>query len=218
MRTTASWTWAGFPKDNFYYYQAWWSDKKVLHLLPHWNWTGKEGQSIDVRCFSNLDEVELFLNGASLGRMTMPKNSHLQWMVPYAAGTIMARGYKNGKLVAEEKLETTGAPAAIKLTPDRATINPDGEDVSVITVAVTDAQGRIVPVADNLISFEISGPGKIIGVGNGDPTSHEPEVYLSYFPDHELSLKDWRMKLVPEAKDRPEAAADFSVTDRTGSM
>ncbi|MGB6781102.1 MAG: beta-galactosidase GalA [Terracidiphilus sp.] len=204
---------AGFPKDNYYYYQAWWSDKKVLHLLPHWNWTGKEGQSIDVRCFSNLDEVELFLNGASLGRMTMPKNSHLQWMVPYAAGTIMARGYKNGKLVAEEKLETTGAPAAIKLTPDRATINPDGEDVSVITVAVTDAQGRIVPVADNLISFEISGPGKIIGVGNGDPSSHEPEVYLSYFPDHELSLKDWRMKLVPEAKDRPEAAADFSVTD-----
>ena len=82
----------GFPKDNFYYYQAWWTDKPVLHLVPHWNWPGKEGQDIDVRCFSNCGEVELFLNGVSLGRKTMPKNSHLQWMVKYAPGTLLARG------------------------------------------------------------------------------------------------------------------------------
>jgi beta-galactosidase len=204
---------AGFPKDDFYYYQSWWSDKPMLHLLPHWNWPGKEGQNIDVRCFSNADEVELFLNGASLGRKTMPRNSHLQWIVPYAPGTLMARGYKDGKLQAEEKIETTGAPAAIKLTPDRTTINPDGEDLSIITVAVTDAQGRIVPIADNLVSFEISGGGKIIGVGNGDPSSHEADVYLSYGNDKELVLNNWHMRAVPDIKDRAEVAESFSDAD-----
>ncbi len=204
---------AGFPKDDYFYYQSWWSDKGVLHLLPHWNWPGKEGQTIDVRCFSNWDEVELFLNGVNLGRKTMPRNSHLQWSVPYNPGTLIARGYKGGKLMAEEKVETTGAPAAIKLTPDRTTINPDGEDLSVITVAVTDAQGRLVPVADNLVSFEISGGGKIIGVGNGDPSSHEPDVYLNYSRDTVRLLSDWHMRLVPDTKDRAEVAEAFSDAD-----
>jgi len=201
---------AGFPKDDYFYYQSWWSDKAVLHLLPHWNWPGKEGQNIDVRCFSNLDEIELLLNGTSLGRKTMPRNSHLQWMVPYVPGTLMARGYKNGNLMAEEKVETTGPPVSIQLTPDRATINPDGEDLSIITVAVTDAKGRVVPVADNLVSFGISGGGKIIGVGNGDPSSHEPDVYLDYVPGKEVRLNDWRMRLVPDTRDRPEVAETFS--------
>lgn len=204
---------AGFPKDNFYYYQSWWSDKPVLHLLPHWNWSGKEGQNIDVRCFSNFDEVELVVNGTSLGRKEMPRNSHLQWTVPYAPGTLMARGYKDGKLQAEEKVETTGVPAALKLTPDRTTINPDGEDISIITVAVTDAQGRVVPVADNLVNFEISGGGRIIGVGNGDPSSHEPDVYLNYANDKELVLNGWRMWAVPDTKNRPEVAESFSDAD-----
>jgi beta-galactosidase len=204
---------AGFPKDDFFYYQSWWSDKPVLHLLPHWNWSGKEGQNIDVRCFSNLDEVELFLNGVSLGRKVMPRNSHLQWMVPYASGTLMARGYKNGKSMTEEKVETTGPPAAIKLTPDRTPINPDGEDLSIITVAITDAQARVLPVADNLVSFEISGAGKIIGVGNGDPSSHEPDVYLPYTNDRQIAMNDWRMRLVLDTKDRPEVAETFSDAD-----
>ena len=204
---------AGFPKDDYFYYQSWWSDKAVLHLLPHWNWNGREGQNIDVRCFSNWDEVELFLNGVSLGKKAMPRNSHLQWMVPYAHGTLMARGYKNGQLMAEEKVETTGSPAAIKLIPDRTTIDPDGEDLSLITVAVTDAQGRVVPVADNLVSFGISGGGKIIGVGNGDPSSHEPDVYLDYAPGKEVTLNDWRMRLVPHTRNRPEVAETFSDGD-----
>lgn len=167
----------GFPKDTFYYYQAWWSDRTVLHLLPHWNWAGKEGQNIDVRCFSNCEEVELFLNGQSLGRKPMPVNSHLQWQVPYAPGTLSAKGYKNGAVIAETKVETTGEPTAIQLTPDRATINADGEDVAVITVFIADAQGRIVPVAGNLVNFEVTGGGKIIGVGNGDPSCHEADIY-----------------------------------------
>jgi beta-galactosidase len=204
---------AGFPKDNYYYYQSWWTTKNVLHLLPHWNWPGKEGQNIDVRSFSNLDEVELFLNGKSLGRKTMPRNSHLQWTVPYEPGTLMARGFKDGNLAAEQKVETTGPPAAIQLTPDRATINPDGEDVSVITVAVTDAQGRVVPVANNLVDFEISGPGKIIGVGNGDPSSHDPEAYVSYSPDTYIPLSEWRWKLVPDTSNRAETAAEVQDSD-----
>jgi len=204
---------AGFPKDNYFYYQSWWSDKSVLHLLPHWNWTGREGENIDVRCFSNWDAVELYLNGASLGRKAMPRNSHLQWIVPYAPGTLMARGYKKDRVMAEESIETTGAPAALQLVPDRTLINSDGEDLSIVSVSVTDAQGRIVPVADTLVRFEIGGPGKIIGVGNGDPSSHEPDVYLSYSLDKVIPLNDWRMRIVSDTKGRPEIAEHFSDAD-----
>ena len=199
----------GFPKDNFFYYQAWWGGQPMVHLLPHWNWPGQEGQDIDVRCFSNCDEVELFLNGQSLGRQTMPRNSHLRWKVKYAPGTLAAKGIKAGQVVAATQVETTGAPAAIRLTPDRATINADGEDISVITVAVTDAQGRVVPVANNLVHFELSGPGQILGVGNGDPSCHEPDIYLSRPPTRSVTLDGWRMQRVPDTKDRPEVAADF---------
>ena len=169
----------GFPKDVFYYYQSWWSDKVVLHLMPHWNWPGKEGQDIDVRCLSNCEEVELILNGQSLGRKPMPKNSHLQWMVKYAPGTLLARGYKGGRQAAEDKVETAGAPAAIQLSPDRAALRADGEDLAVIAVKILDSQGRLVPDAANLVHFELGGPGAILGVGNGDPISHEPDVFLS---------------------------------------
>lgn len=165
----------GFPKDTYFYYQAQWSDKTVLHLFPHWNWQGREGQPIALWTYSNCDEVELFLNGKSLGRRPMPPHSHLEWKVNYAPGALVARGYKNGKQIAEDSRETTGVPAQIKLVPDRASIIADAQDVSVITVSVLDSQKRIVPIADNEITFEIDGPGKIIGVGNGDPSSHEPD-------------------------------------------
>jgi beta-galactosidase len=168
----------GFPKDNFYYYQAWWSDHPVLHLLPHWNWPGKEGQEIEVWAHSNCEEVELFLNSASQGRKAMKRNSHLEWKVKYAPGTLLARGYNGGKEVLTDKVETTGAPATIRLTSHRATIKADGEDVAVITVQANDAQGRMVPTASNTITFEIAGPGKLIGVGNGDPSSHEPDQFV----------------------------------------
>ncbi len=165
----------GFPKDNFFYYQAWWTEKPIVHVLPHWNWRGKEGTPIEVWVHSNCEEIELQLNGTSLGRKSMPRNSHLEWQVPYAPGTLVARGFNGGKAVAEERVETTGEPAGVKLTPDRSTINADGEDVSVVTVSVRDAQGRLVPVAENQVTFTVEGPGKIIGVGNGNPSSHEPD-------------------------------------------
>ncbi|HAO79125.1 MAG TPA: beta-galactosidase [Verrucomicrobia subdivision 3 bacterium] len=197
----------GFPKDNFYYYQAWWSDHPVLHLLPHWNWPGKEGQDIEVWAHSNCEEVELFLNGASQGRKPMVKNSHLEWKVKYAPGTLLARGYTGGKEILTDKVETTGAPAVIQLTPHRPTIKADGEDVSVITVQANDAQGRAVPDASNAIIFEISGPGKIIGVGNGDPSSHEPDQFAESVSS--LALTGWRSTAVDSMTNRPEVAFDF---------
>jgi beta-galactosidase len=184
----------GFAKDNFYYYQSWWSDRTVLHLLPHWNWPGKEGQDIDVRCLSNCQEVELFLNGQSLGRKSMPANSQLKWMVKYAHGVLLAKGYKDGQVIAEQKVETTGPPASVKLSPDRSSIDANGEDLSIITVSVTDAQGRVVPVAGNHIQFELNGPGKIMGVGNGDPSCHEADVYVAAQPSRMVALQDWRIK------------------------
>jgi len=165
----------GFPKDNYFYYQAWWGDKPVLHLFPHWNWPGKEGQEIAVWCHSNLDSVELFLNGASLGSQKVERNTHLAWKVKYAPGVIEARGIKGGKIVLTDKRETTGAPAKLVLRPDRQKISADGEDVSVIAVEVQDARGRIMPVASNEVTFEVTGAGKIFGVGNGDPNCHEPD-------------------------------------------
>ncbi|HEV2287733.1 MAG TPA: beta-galactosidase GalA [Candidatus Acidoferrales bacterium] len=165
----------GFPKDTYFYYQAWWSGRPVLHLFPHWNWQGQEGQPIQVWVHSNCDEVELFLNDASLGRKPMPRLSHLAWKVNYVPGVLMARGWKNGKVVSEDKRETTDAAAQIKLIPDRAGIRADAEDVAVVSVSVLDAQNRVIPIADDEITFETYGPGKIIGVGNGDPSSHEAD-------------------------------------------
>jgi beta-galactosidase len=202
----------GFAKDNFYYYQSWWSDRTVLHLLPHWNWPGKEGQDIDVRCLSNCQEVELFLNGQSLGRKSMPANSHLQWMVKYAPGVLLAKGYKDGRVIAEQKVETTGAAAGVKLTPDRASIDANGEDLSIITVAVTDAEGRVVPEAGNHIQFELSGPGRIIGVGNGDPSCHEPDMYISTQPARTAALKDWRIKRGASYPRPQESAEKFDTS------
>ena len=167
----------GFWKDNVWYYQSWWTTNTVLHLLPHWNWAGKEGQEIRVDALSNCKAVELFLNGASLGKQTMKPNSKLTWKVKYAPGILSAKGFDaSDKVIKETSVETTGEPAAIQLVPDRSTINADGADVSVITVAVADAKGRIVPTAGNKISFAIEGAGKIIGVGNGDPSCHEPDT------------------------------------------
>jgi beta-galactosidase len=164
----------GFPKDSYYYYQSWWTDKPVLHLFPHWNWPGREGQNISVWVHSNCQEVELFLNGMSLGKQTVTPYHHLEWKVKYSPGKLVAKGLWHGRKI-EAVVETTGAPAAIRLTADRTKLDADNNDLAVVTVAVTDAQGRTVPVADNEIALKLSGPAKLIGVGNGDPSSHEPD-------------------------------------------
>jgi len=203
----------GFPKDAFYYYQSWWTTNTVLHLAPHWNWPGKEGQEILVQAFSNCKQVELFLNGASLGKQTMKPNSKLSWQVKYAPGTLSAKGYDAaGNVIAETKVETTADAAQIQLTPDRKIINADGADVSVFTVSAVDAQGRVVPVAQNKIHFSVEGQGNIIGVGNGDPSCHEPDVYVSTAPSHNIAVGNWRWEIGKISKSReaiPEYANNF---------
>lgn len=170
----------GFPKDNYYYYQAVWGDRPVVHLLPHWNWPGKEGQPIDVWAYSNARRVELFLNGQSLGVKAMPRNGHLSWSVPYAPGVLLAKGYgTDGRIVATDRVATTGAPAALRMRSDRATLTADGEDAIPIEVDVVDAQGRIVPTAANGVTFSIHGAGDIAGVGNGNPGDHSPNKAAS---------------------------------------
>ncbi len=166
----------GFPKNLYYYYQSWWTDKDVLHISPHWNWKGKEGQPIDVWVNTNADNVELFLNGKSLGKKDMPRNSHLKWKVNYEPGTLEAVAFKKGKRITT-KVETTTEPYEIVVTPYRTTIVADGKDVAVINISVVDRQGRSVPDAQNKIKFSFTGDAKIIGVANGDPSSHEPDKF-----------------------------------------
>ena len=165
----------GFPKDNFYYYQAWWGSEPVLHLFPHWNWEQRDGEPISVWVHCNLDEVELFLNGKSQGKQTVQPLTHLEWKVKYEPGVLEARGSKNGKIVLTQKRETTGQPESIKLTADRTEIDADGEDVAVIRVEALDHQGRHVPTATTTLGFKISGEGSLAGVGNGDPNCQESD-------------------------------------------
>ncbi|MFM6953953.1 MAG: beta-galactosidase GalA, partial [Sphingobacteriaceae bacterium] len=164
----------GFPKNIYYYYQSWWTDKDVLHISPHWNWPDKLGKPIDVWVNSNADDVELFLNGKSLGKKIMPRNGHLQWSVVYETGTLEAVAYKKGKRLTT-KVETTGPAVEVVLTPYKTTLLADGQDVTVINVTAVDKEGREVPTANQLINFSLKGDAKIIGVGNGDPSSHEAD-------------------------------------------
>ena len=166
----------GFPKNIYYYYQSWWTDKDVLHISPHWNWQGKEDQPIDVWVNSNADIVELFLNGKSLGKKDMPRNGHLQWQVNYQPGTLEAIAYKKGRKLTA-KTETTGKPFEVVVSPYKTTMLADGKDATVINISVIDRQGREVPDAGNLIRFTVQGDAKIIGTGNGDPSSHEQDRY-----------------------------------------
>jgi len=184
----------GFEKDGYYFYQSQWTDKPMLHVFPHWNWKGKEGDVIPVLCYTNCDSVELFVNGKSFGvqgywfprvgywpeqpggRASEPRTTsdlHLTWTVPYQPGTLKAVGRKGGKVILEVEVTTAGEPAAIELSVDRDAIAADRRDVAHFMVKILDAQGRVVPTADNEVAFDIQGEGKLIGVDGGNPVSHE---------------------------------------------
>lgn len=164
----------GFPKNIYYYYKSWWTNEDILHISPHWNWPDKIGKPIDVWVNTNADDVELFLNGKSLGKKTMPRNSHLKWEVIYQPGTLEAVAYKKGKKITT-KVETTGQASKVIVSPDKTVMLADGKDGTVINISFVDKDGKEVPDANNMIYFSISGDAKIIGVGNGDPSSHEPD-------------------------------------------
>jgi beta-galactosidase len=186
----------GFKKDGFYFYQSQWISTPVLHLFPHWNWKGREGQIIPVMCFTNCQTVELFLNGKSFGtkgyafpRLGMEKSYgtypaaamvprttadlHLSWDVPYQPGTLKAVGMKDGQIVSTLEISTTDAPEAVRISCDREQIDADRRTVAHLVAEVVDSSGRIVPTADHEITFQVEGPAKLIGLDNGNPTSHE---------------------------------------------
>jgi beta-galactosidase len=186
----------GFRKDGFYFYQSQWTEKPVLHLFPHWNWKGREGQVVPVTCYTNCDTVELFLNGRSLGTKgyafprlgmelkygTYPARAkvlrttadlHLSWDVPFEPGTLKAVGIREDKVVATMEIATTGEAAAIRLTTDRETISTGRSGIAHVSAEILDSQGRVVPTANNEITFEVLGEGRLIGADSGDPESHE---------------------------------------------
>lgn len=206
----------GFPKDSFYYYKSWWTHEVVLHLLPHWNWPGKEGREIHVDALSNCREVELFLNGTSLGRQAMKPNSKLTWKVKYAPGTLSAKGFDAaGKVIAETAVETTGQPVAVKLTRDPTglpeAVRANSEDLAIFTVSAVDAQGRVVPTAQNAIRFALQGEGRIIGVGNGDPSSHEPDVFVAPAM-RVVPVGGWRWKVVDSFPTQSDLSSPLLIT------
>jgi len=163
----------GFPKDAFYMYQSEWTTKPMLHLLPHWNWPA--GKKVDVWAYTNCSEVELFLNGRSLGTRIKDKDHiHLSWSVPFEPGTLLAIARTNGKEVAREEIKTAGKAARISITPDRTTSVASGSDLVYCTVQVLDKDNVPVPNAANLVKFTIEGDAQIAGVDNGNPVSLEP--------------------------------------------
>ncbi len=204
----------GFKKDGYYFYQSQWTDKPVLHLFPHWNWNGKEGQIIPATCFTNCDTVELFLNGRSLGvkgyefpRLGMEgrwgnlpdrakvlrttADLHLSWDVPYEPGALKAVGTKNGKILATDEVSTTGEPASIGLSSDREFVVADPGNVAHLTVHILDEKGRVVPTADNEITFEIEGSGSLLATDNGNPASHE-----DYKSNRKRAFNGWCLAIV----------------------
>ena len=218
---------AGFPKDRYYLYQSVWSKKPMVHVLPHWNWENMAGQPIPVMAYSNAEEVELFLNGRSLGRkkrfsepVELPVGPNiskdrkfasryrLEWQVPFERGTLKAVAYSGGAQVAATERRTAGAPAKLSLVPDRSAIAADGDDLSFVTVRVEDKDGNLCPLADNRVRFRISGAGTIQAVDNGNPATVEPfhaDVRKAFSG---LALVIVRSKAGQSGRVELEAAAD----------
>ena len=173
----------GFPKTAFFIHQAMWiKDRPILAIAPHWNWNGREGKPVRVMVITNAKQVELFLNGKSLGVKEVDPYAMANWQVPYEAGTLEAVATTDGKEIARTKVETTSDAVALRITPDRNSIAGDGRDAVPVTIAAVDAKGRVVPGAAPMVTFKVEGPGKLLGLGNGDPNCHEPETG----PDHSL--------------------------------
>lgn len=204
----------GFPKDRFFLYQSHWTTKPMIHLLPHWNWEGMEGDTIPVYCYTNCDEAELFVNGKSMGKKvkgedftellvdflryepkTFKSKYRLSWNVPYQAGNIKVIGYKNGKEILTEQISTAGKPAKINLSVDRSEIDADGRDLAYVTVRIEDKNGNLCPMADNLVNFSVKGTGELIAVDNGNQISLE-----SFQANHRKAFSGMCLAIVKSSK------------------
>ncbi|MCP4270529.1 MAG: glycoside hydrolase family 2 protein, partial [Gammaproteobacteria bacterium] len=191
---------AGFPKGPYYLYQSQWTKTPMVHLDPHWTHPGKEGIEIPVVVYTNQDSAELFLNGDSLGKKAMGEDMQLVWLVPYQAGTLKVVAKNNGKAIISKTIHTAGAPASSKITADKLHVNANQKDVVHLEIDVVDAKGHLVPEASNRLNFEIEGPGKLIGVENGDILDLEP---------HKVSTRKAFMGKV---------LALIQTTDKTGNI
>ncbi len=190
----------GFRKDSSYYLEAWWTDRPVLHLATHWNFGGREGQPVKVVVYANHEAVELFLNGASLGRQAMPVNSHLVWEVPYQPGTLEARGYRGNTVAQTARVETTGATARLLLETE--TVADPADPLLIARISAVDAQGRFVPTADDNVVVHVTG-GRVIGVGNGNPSSHEPDQFIPTVAT--AAVEAWQGRIAPAGTVEPGA-------------
>ena len=218
---------AGFPKDRYYLYQArWMPDYPMVHILPHWNWEGREGQNVPVFVYSSGDEVELFLNGKSLGKkFKQPYEYRFRWdSVRYESGELKAIAYKDGKKWAEKHVQTTGKPVKLKLIPDKTVLKSDGEDLIFVRVSVLDEEGNEVPTAEPLITSSVSGPGIIAATDNGDPTClipfHEPKrpafngLYLAIVKARKGSKGKLRLRVEADGLGKEEF--DFQIQNKSG--
>lgn len=165
----------GFPKDEAWFVKSWWTDEPVLHILPHWNLEGHEGERVQIWVYSNCEDVALWVNGRNLGRKKMPRGGHLEWEAVYRPGTVRAVGYSGGRKVMEETVHTAGAPVRLSVVPDRTAIKADGRDLSVLEVSLSDDRGHFTPTACIPVTLTVEGPARIIGAGNGNPAYHGPE-------------------------------------------
>ena len=161
----------GFPKDDCFYYQARMKETPLIHIMPHWTWE-KEGEIKVIRLYTNCDEADLILNGTSLGRKALD-GDWIEYEVPYQPGELKAIGYRDGKSVAEDIQRTAGKAAAIRMEANRPVLQADGSDVACVKVSIVDADGIVVPNAENNVQFEVTGAGTLLGLGNGDPGCRE---------------------------------------------
>lgn len=211
----------GFPKDEAFYLQAWWTSDPVLHVFPHWNLQGHEGEEVELWAYSNCDEVELTVNGKNLGRQKMPLNGHLKWTATFQPGKVVAVGYKDGKRIITQTIETTKPAFKTVLKTDRKDIMADGRDLAVVTVEVQDRNGLFVPDACPMLTFKLEGEGRILGVGNGDP------MYLGDDHPKDLNCKEFSIpafnglaQVVIQSTETPSGIALSCFSDglKTGNL
>jgi len=188
----------GAPKPVYYYWKTEWRQQPAVYIFPEWSLPGMElGKDIVVRAFSNCERVELFLNGKSQGVKDMPRDKYLDWHVTYAPGALTAVGYNHGREAARYTTETAGEPVTLQLTAEVSHPTANGQDIAPVRVSIVDAKGRVVPNADRLIRFSVSGDGTLAGVANGNPASHEPDL-----GDRRQTFRGLAMVLVM-ASDKP---------------
>jgi beta-galactosidase len=158
----------GFPKDHYYLYQSLWSDKPMVHLLPHWTHTGKEGVVIPVVVYTNCQSAELFLNGNSLGKKHYV-GEQLVWQVPYQAGELKVIAYNNNQIAAEKTFKSAGKPSTFTVTTDKKIIRANQKDIIHVEIDIADKDGNFCPLASDLINVEVTGAAKLLAMDNGDP-------------------------------------------------